>query len=257
MEQKVTKQIQNQNNNNINDITMFNSLIEQVSQIASDLQELKAQVSHQHSWQSPQASLPMMQNPVPYPPQPFPLRPFAPEPFIAQTTVGTDNLLPVAEPTSEDFTKIPPKDPVKHNTSEEILEELNIKALETLSKYHKQGKNLSIIIAMLQYFLVSNCKQKFHSNWTNKKDYTRAELLLALTTNPTVFGSEFESAIQSAWIKHLKDNQESYTRALSILNINIMVIMNSDDSVDAKNYIGKLTNYLNSPKNIIFTKKVS
>lgn len=165
MEQKVTKQSPNQTNNNIVDITMFNRLVEQVSQIASSLQELKAQVYHQHSWQSPQA-------------------PFPPQPFIAQTTVPIDNVLPVAEPTSEGFTKIPLKDTVKHNTSEEILEELNIKALETLSKYHKQDENRSTIIAMLQYFLVIKCKQKFHSNWINKKDYTRAELLLALTTNP-------------------------------------------------------------------------
>lgn len=247
MEQKVTKQAPIKNNNNIVDITMFNRLVEQVSQIASSLQELKAQAYH--PWQ-PQAPLPMLH----YPPVPVPPLITPPQPFIAQTTaVPANNILPVAETTSENPPKILPTNVVKQNASEEILDELNSKALETLSKYHKQDESLSIIIAILQYFLVSKCKQKFHSNWINKKDYTRAELLLALTTNPTVFGPEFESAIHSVWIKHLKDNQEIYTRVLTI--INVVIFMDATDNADAKHYIGKLINYLISPKNIIFTKK--
>lgn len=240
---KNTNEIAKPNNNNIDNV-MFNRLVEQVSQIASSLQELRAHVFN--PWR-PQAPLPMVQYPTPLSET---SQTFIPQ-VTSNTTIPTDNVVSVTETSQKTFTEVP-MDTVKHDASEETLEDLNIKALEILSKYHKQDKNISVIIAILQYFLVLKCKQKFHSNWVNKKDFTRAELLLALTINPTVFGSEFESSIQSAWIRHLKDNQEVYARVLNIINI---VILKASDDADVKHCIGKLTHYLISPKNIIFTKK--
>ncbi len=235
---KNSNEVLAQNNKNIVDTAMFNRLVEQVSQIASSLQELKTQVSH--TWIPPHAPLPMMQYPMI--PMMEPSKPFVSQAAYA-TPVSNTNV-----PSVESHMEL------QQNVSEETLEDLNIKALAILAKYHKQDENLCTIIAMLQYFLVIKCKQKFHSNWINKKDYTRAELLLALTTNPAVFGSDFESVIQIAWIRHLKDNQDAYTRILTVLHI---VISKASSDSDVKHHIEKLIHYLLSPKNIVFTKKTN
>ena len=242
--QKTTKEITRQNNNNIVDIAMFNHLVEQVSQIASSLQELKTQVYN--PWR-PQA--PMVQYPIPTieTPQLF-------TPQVTHDNAISMSNAPVAETSQKNFTEVPMDTVNQNNSSKETLADSNLKALELLAKYHKQDDILSTIIAMLQYFLILKCKLKFHSNWSNKKDFTRAELLLALTTNPTVFGTEDESAIHSTWIRHLKDNQEAYTRVLTIIPVVIFNVKDSDNA-DVKYCIGKLTNYLLSAKNIIFTKK--
>lgn len=236
-----------QGNSNTVDRAMFDHLIEQISKLSSTVQELKNQSSWRHPAPMfpPLPPAPMEQYP-PYPPYPPP-RNFNEQQYSGPVQNPVDVSAANQEISRQEITKIPV-------IQETMLNADNVNALQLMSKYQKMDENLTLIIVWLQYFLVVKCKQKLHLNWSDKKDYTRAELLLALISNSSVLGEEFEKIILPVWIMHLREHTNAYLKIFSIL-IRALFSQNKINN-DARHYSELLVAYLNAPRNVIFTKKI-
>jgi len=120
-----------------------------------------------------------------------------------------------------------------------------------MSKYFKVNEQLTLPLIMLQYFFVTQCNIRIHPNWVEKKQFTRAELLMAAITDPSIFGELFTNAIQATWMTHFRENLNIYEKVLPILIISVQYMKSTPGY---QNSITLLIAYLTSPKSIAFSK---
>lgn len=161
------------------------------------------------------------------------------EDSLASTSTNSSDL---SELETEKVTK-----PLEEDTS-------NVK-LSQSQKFFEifQLKNTSQLIKILcfQYLLIKGCGMTIvPNNWDTKKEFTRGEFLLALVTNPNIFGKQ-ASQLLKTWDSHLQQNDVDYEIILDTI-MSLMLKNKNNQLTMMPSEFKPLRDFLQNKRDIVY-----